>query len=314
MLFKASAPGSMMLMGEYAVLHDKPALVCAVDKRVEVTLSPRTDDLIRIDSDRLGVHQVFLVDLAVTKPFQFILGAIKHYQPKITSGFDLKITSQFSHQVGLGSSAAVTVATLAVLIQWLKQRMGLTDLIRIARTVVREVQGVGSGADVAASVMGGVVLFQAQPLSVEKLPVSLPLIAYYAGFKTPTPQAIGHVRQRFEAYPSLYRHLCLSIAECVIAATAAIRAQNYRALGELMAVHQGLHQALGVSTPVLTAITEALSQQPHVFGAKISGSGMGDCVLGLGKLLGELPLPASALGVTRIHVNVSMEGVQCEAN
>lgn len=314
MLFKASAPGSMMLMGEYAVLYDKPALVCAIDKRVEVTLTPRTDDLIRIESDRLGLHQVFLNDLAIAKPFQFILAAIKHYHSKLTTGFDLKITSQFSHQVGLGSSAAVTVATLAVLVQWLKLRMGATDFIREARAVVREVQGVGSGADVAASVMGGVVLFQSQPLSVEKISVSLPLIAYYAGFKTPTPEAIARVKTRFEANPALFRHLCQAIAECVIEATAAVRDQNFRLLGQLMSTHQGLHHALGVNLPVLANITDALCAEPHVFGAKISGSGLGDCVLGLGKLMGDLPLPAHLTGVERIHVNVSMEGVKNETN
>jgi mevalonate kinase len=315
MLFKASAPGSMMLMGEYAVLHDKPALVCAIDKRVEVTLTPRTDDLIRIESDRLGLYQVFLKDLAVEKPFKFISAAIKHYHAKINTGFDLKITSQFSHQVGLGSSAAVTVATLAVLIQWLKLRMGPTDLIRIARTVVREVQGgVGSGADVAASVMGGVVLFQAQPLSVEKIAMSLPLIAYYAGFKTPTPEAIARVKTRFESNQALFRHLCQAIAECVVTATAALKNQNFRLLGELMSLHQGLHHALGVNLPVLANITDALCAEPHVFGAKISGSGLGDCVIGLGKLTGDLSLPATLTGVQRLHVNVSMEGVMCEAN
>jgi mevalonate kinase len=314
MLFKASAPGSMMLMGEYAVLHDKPALVCAIDKRVEVTLTPRTDDLIRIESDRLGLHQVFLKDLSIAKPFQFILAAIKHYHAKINTGFDLKITSQFSHQVGLGSSAAVTVATLAVLIQWLKLRMGTTDFIRVARAVVREVQGVGSGADVAASVMGGVVLFQAQPLSVEKISVSLPLIAYYAGFKTPTPEAIAWVKARFENNVALFRHLCQAIAECVVSATAAVREQNFRLLGQLMSMHQGLHHALGVNLPVLSSMTDALCAEPHVFGAKISGSGLGDCVIGLGKLTGDISLPATLTGVQRIHVNVSMEGVMCEAN
>lgn len=314
MLFKAKAPGSMMLMGEYAVLHDKPALVCAIDKCVHVTLTPRSDDLICIHSDRLGQHQVFLHELAITKPFQFILGAIKHFQSKLKTGFDLTITSEFSHQVGLGSSAAVTVATLAVLVQWLNLRFGMMDFVRLGRQVVREVQGMGSGADIAASVMGGVVLFQPDKMALEKITTTLPLIAYYAGFKTPTPEAIARVKIRFEAQPALWRQLCLAIGECVIESVAALRKQDMRALGELMNIHQGLHQAMGVSLPILNDMTEALSAQPHVFGAKISGSGLGDCVIGLGRLDQDWVMPTHLKTVVRIPVNIALEGVQSETN
>lgn len=312
MLFKAKAPGSMMLFGEYAVLHGYPALVCAVDKYVEVTLTPRRDDLIRIDSERLGQHQVFLSELTVARPFQFILAAIQSFQLKLKTGFDLKITSQFSHEVGLGSSAAVTVATLAVLIQWLNLRMGPVDFVRLGRQVVQTVQGVGSGADIAASTLGGVVLYHPLRLTLEKIPVSLPLIAYYAGFKTPTPEAIRRVQARFAAEPNLFRLLCQSIGECVVSATAALKRQDLRALGELMGIHQGLHQALGVSLPVLNDVVESLSAQPHVFGAKISGSGLGDCVIGLGRLEQDLVLPAYGGSVQRIPLNITLEGVQSE--
>jgi mevalonate kinase len=40
LMYKASAPGSLMLLGEYAVLHDYPALVCAIDKRISVIIEP----------------------------------------------------------------------------------------------------------------------------------------------------------------------------------------------------------------------------------------------------------------------------------
>lgn len=53
--YKASAPGSLMLLGEYAVMHDYPALVCAIDKRITVTLVPSDDEVIEIDS-ALGSH------------------------------------------------------------------------------------------------------------------------------------------------------------------------------------------------------------------------------------------------------------------
>ncbi len=313
MSYKASAPGSMMLFGEYAVLHEKPALVCAVDKRVEVILTPREDDIIRIDSDRLGQAHFLLKDIEIERPFQFILAAVKQFRSKLTVGFDLKINSECSHQVGLGSSAAVTVATSAALMQWLNIRMGVHDFIKLGRGIVRDVQnGVGSGADIAASVLGGVVQYQMQPFNVEKIPVSLPLIAYYAGFKTPTAEAINRVQTRFSAYPQLFRQICQAIGQCVVEAVIALRAQDFRRLGELMTIHQGFHESLGVGMPVLYQLVDALSAQPQIHGAKISGSGLGDCVIGLGKLDRDLTLSATAKLASRIPVQVTMEGVRCE--
>ena len=47
---KVSAPGSVMLMGEHAVVKGHWAIACAVDKYIEVILTPRSDKLINIDS------------------------------------------------------------------------------------------------------------------------------------------------------------------------------------------------------------------------------------------------------------------------
>ncbi len=38
MRLKASAPGSLMLLGEYGVLYGKHALVCAIDKRIVISI------------------------------------------------------------------------------------------------------------------------------------------------------------------------------------------------------------------------------------------------------------------------------------
>src|SRR5689334_7689388 len=113
MKYRASAPGSLMLLGEYAVLYGKPAIVCAVEKRMTVTLTPRTDQRIIIDSARLGHYETDLATLKIEKPFLFVLGALKHFQTKCRRGFNIEITAEFCDQIGFGSSAAVTVATLA---------------------------------------------------------------------------------------------------------------------------------------------------------------------------------------------------------
>ena len=311
MQLKASAPGSLMLLGEYAVLYGKQALVCSIDKRITVTLTPRADDKIEIHSALLGHHVTHLPQLTIEKPFQFVLGALKLYQVKLKQGCDIHITSEFSDKVGLGSSAAVTVATLAALVTLLNIRISPLDLVRQGRNVIRQVQGVGSGADIAASVYGGLISYQAQPLFAEKFTVNYPLTALYAGFKTPTVQAIQQVQTHFSSRPQLFRQLTNSIGQCALEGIQHVRRGEWAGLGEVLNVQQGLMESLGLSTPLLRDMVDELRKQPGVLGAKISGSGLGDCVIGLGETA-HYSYQGEHSGVLPVPVKMSMQGVQCE--
>jgi len=310
MQFKTSAPGSLMLLGEYAVLDGKPALVCAVNKRIHVTLTPRPDDIIEIQSSLHGHYATDLASLVIEKPFQFVLGALKQCQGKLRRGCDIHIESEFSDKIGLGSSAAVTVATLAAIMAWLDVKITPLDLIRQGRNVVRAVQGVGSGADIAASVYGGVVAYQAQPLQAERFAVTHPLTALYAGFKTPTVDAIKQVQQQFMTLPNLFKSITNSIGQCAADGIQMVRKDDWIKLGDIMTTQQGMMQSLGVSSPLLHEMTETLRTQSTILGAKISGSGFGDCVIGLGKIAGPQDIEAlRAKGVQLIPVEMTLQGV-----
>ena len=103
-----------MLMGEHAVLRGQPAIVCAISKRMKIELTPRDDKAVLLHS-ALGEHETTLDELAPSDSFRFVLGAIRTCRADLKQGFELDIKSEMSHQMGLGSSAAVTVATLAAL-------------------------------------------------------------------------------------------------------------------------------------------------------------------------------------------------------
>src|SRR6185295_6471595 len=50
----ARAPGKLFLLGEYAVLDGAPAIVAAVDRFIEVRLTPRTVRTVRITAPGVG--------------------------------------------------------------------------------------------------------------------------------------------------------------------------------------------------------------------------------------------------------------------
>lgn len=312
--YKARVPASVMLFGEHAVLHGSPAIVAAINKYLTVTLTQRHDQLINIHSRQYGAFSTTTNNFVVQPPFEFVLTAIMQKLPECKSGFELTIDAEFSGVVGFGSSAAVTIATLAVLHQWLNnQPLELRSLFLQAKTVIQKVQGMGSGADVAASVYGGVVLYRINPMTIEKIADALPIILVYSGKKMPTSAVVSLVESKREKYPELFGKLYQAIESCSNGAVAAIRSQNWAEVGELMNVHQGLQDALGVNNEILAELIFRLRNYPEVYGAKISGSGLGDCVVALGAVPdGTFPQNQQQfqLGVKQLSGSVSVPGVE----
>ncbi|MBA3660128.1 MAG: mevalonate kinase [Gammaproteobacteria bacterium] len=311
MQLKASAPGSLMLLGEYGVLYGKQALVCALDKRMTVTLTPLLNDEVQIEST-LGQYQSSLSQLKIVSPFEYVLSVIKYHQGRMKRGFHLKIESNFSHQVGFGSSAAVTVATLSALYHWFNIKISPLDLIRQAKMIIHQVQGIGSGADIAASVYGGIVGYQTQPLSVEKFAFTHPITALHTGYKTKTADVVKKVQDYFTSHPHLFRVIHAALGQCALDGMQHIRKENWMHLGEVMNIQQGIMESLGVSDFLLHQMVNELRQAKQIHGAKISGAGLGDCVIGLGALPSDYTYPHPATSVTKIPVEIAIQGVHCE--
>lgn len=305
MSYCASAPGSLMLFGEHAVLHGSAAIATAVSSRITVTVTSRQDQRVIIRSDSFPSYEGTLSDLVPTEPHHFVLAAIASCA--LNTGCELQIVSDFPATVGLGSSAAVTVATLAALHAWLQQPLSHAELAQRARQIIREQQGVGSGTDVVASVYGGVVCYQPEPWHVEPLPLLPAITLYYSGYKTKTADVIAQIAQKQAEEPQLYECLYDLITFCVESAKDALQIQDWAMVGEIMTLHHEAQVALGTSDETLDTIIHKMKQQPHILGAKISGSGLGDCVVGLGHVTDDL-------NVEQIFVQCSAQGVLLHEN
>lgn len=301
---KVSAPGSIMLMGEHAVLFGHRALACAVDKYMHVSLQPRDDRDVVIDS-ALANYQSSLDQLADDERLSFVLAAIRRFQNQLPSGFTLTIRSEFSHTVGLGSSAAVTAGAVAAIITFATGKHPDNEsLFDQALAVVHEVQdGRGSGTDLVASVYGGLIAYTVNPRQIEALPGIPPISLFYAGYKTRTPDVLKIVEVRSTSQPQIYTDLYRLMHQTTVAAEAAIAAQDWAELGKLMDIYQGLMDALGVCDKTIADMIWRLRGSDQINGVKISGSGLGDCVIALGRDAAlempyeEIPVAVSAKGV-----------------
>jgi mevalonate kinase len=69
----ASAPGSIMITGEHAVVYGHPAIVCAIDQRVTVTAMPQDNRQVQIFSEISDPVVVALDTFEVSGPMRFVL-------------------------------------------------------------------------------------------------------------------------------------------------------------------------------------------------------------------------------------------------
>jgi mevalonate kinase len=160
----------------------------------------------------------------------------------------------------------------------------------------------GSGADVAASVRGGTVAYRQDPRDVRRLSQCCPITAVYSGAKKPTPEVVARVESLRVKHPRSVDAIFRLMGETAEQAVSAVERRDWRRAGELFNLNQGFMEAIGVSNEALSAIVYALRSDPAVYGAKISGSGLGDCVVGLGRAAAEVP------GYERLDVEASPEG------
>ena len=102
----ASAPGKCILFGEHAVVYGHPAVAVAIDQRISVKIQPSPNHLWLLDGSSLNMNR---------NPH--IKGLIEKLWPKQYGAPELSIhiKGNIPRASGLGSSAALSVATAAAL-------------------------------------------------------------------------------------------------------------------------------------------------------------------------------------------------------
>ena len=320
-----SAPGKLMLFGEHAVLYNRPCLVAAVNQRLFVEVEKFSENKILISAPKMEISDfsVSLTDLdkAETKEVRFILETIKNFFRKyqVKSGLKIKTKSQFSAEYGFGSSSAVTVCTIKALSELFGIKMEEKEIFDLAYQTVLDIQGVGSGFDIGATIYGGVIYFLTGGKIIKPLKVKdIPLIVGYTGFKASTSEIVKQVKAEMEKNPEYYENLYNQMSQIVEEAKIEMENSNWSEVGRLMSDNQEIlrkfktpSEEYGLSSEIIERLIE-VCQKAGAFGAKLSGAGVGDCIIAFGKDKERIEKAISQAGGRPVSVEVDYQGLKIE--
>lgn len=275
-MINVSAPGSLMVCGEHAVVYGHAAMVCAIAQRITIRLVPRADNRVLIHS-ALAEYEVELDKLIAHPQLTFVIEVLR--QNPLSVGAEIWIDSDIDSTLGFGSSAAVTVALIAAI--WTFQQKTIENLMlhQAAHRVILAVQQRGSGTDIAASIFGGLLAYYPYPeVSIVSLPIPPTLLSVrYAGYKTPTREVLASIAEKMAQNPDYYQQLYAQMGQTTAQGISAAQAENWSDFYQRLNGYQVYLQRLGVCDTTQAAHLHELAGKASA--AKISGSGLGDCII-----------------------------------
>jgi phosphomevalonate kinase len=292
------APGKMMLTGSYVVLRGAPALVCAVSRHA-VARAPSGGR----------------VSLEVAAAFD----------GEDAPDVDVSALRRAGQKLGLGSSAAAVVAALGYRAAT-RGEDPTSDAVRgaifrAARAAHARVQGGGSGADIAASVHGGVLCYTLDEggrphVAPVALPASVHVDAYWSGRSARTSAMRARVDALETRAPELFDARMGDLSRAAHAAEAAVHAGEASAFIASVRASGRALAALGrdADAPIVPPEAGPLRLAAEEAGAAFtpSGAGGGDVFVhvGLAPPTAAFDVAARAVGFEPLELAIDALGVR----
>jgi len=315
---RASAPGRICLFGEHQDFLGLPVIACAIDLAIEITGTPRSDSIFHLNMPDIGETDEFdgAEYLEYRHQRDYLRAAVNLLQREgllTDRGYDCTIRGTIPINTGTGSSSAVVVAWMALLLATQEHNLPAEpeDIARYAHQAeVVEFGEPGGMMDHYTSALGGLLYmqFESEP-AIERLPASVDgLVLGDSLVSKKTTEVLSESRQRavagfqllaeqmngfclpgtsFEQVEPLLAGMPEDIGRCVRAqftnrdlcqqARAILKAPSFdRAkLGQMLLCHQQqLREGIGVSHPRLDSLIEN-SLAGGALGGKLNGAGCG---------------------------------------
>ncbi len=265
----ASAPGKVIIFGEHSVVYGKHAVVSSIGWRCYVNVEKSRDFLI--------ISQFGKTKLDFTGKHSYISYAIKRFSEiKKIPGAKVIVKSEIPPDSGLGSSAAVTVATLSALNAEFEAGLSEEDVFSLAKSVEIDVQGIASGVDSFVSTYGGNWIIPEK----RRFRTNLEFGLVDSGEKSVTSEMVRRVAELKKKHPNVIDPILDAMDYIAVEGAKSLERNDLSEIKKLFRINQSLLRALGVSTPNIDRIVAEIEEKG--FAAKITGAGGGGYILTTG--------------------------------
>lgn len=326
-MLKSSSPGKLYIAGEYAVVEKGyPAIIIAVDQFISVSLKETAfkGSIQAYDNSPITFKRVeerLVLDYRDNR-LSYVINSINVVEKlaqqlnKDLLFYDLSVESDLENiegkKYGLGSSAAVTVSTIAVLCKLYDIELSKLSLFKLAAIVHYNINSNGSGGDLAASIYGGWIAFttfdkdwlkhQIEQTSISELinmdwpylsikeliaPKDLKLLIGWTGSPASTTVLVDKVSESRNANAKFYQEFLEESQKCVNLMIKGFQENDTDKIMEQISVNRKLLQNLGdkLQVEIETVKLAKLSNIAQDFkgAAKSSGAGGGDCGIAIFK-------------------------------
>jgi mevalonate kinase len=282
-VISATAPGKIILFGEHAVVYGRPAIAAPVSQlRAKAEIEPSAETwLVAPD---LGIRR----RLAQAGPNDPLAMAVRLVQTAAglnhLPGFTLTVTSDIPVASGLGSGAAIIVATIRASAAFVELTLSLEQISRFTYQVEKIFHGTPSGIDNTVITYERPVFFMRQEPRphIEPFRIARPLQLLIAdtGVHSSTKTVVADVRRRWEADRPTFEAIFDACAEIALAGRQAIETGDEPTLGRLMTENQQWLARMTVSSKELDCLVAA-ALAAGALGAKLSGAGRGGNMIAL---------------------------------
>jgi mevalonate kinase len=319
----ASAPGKAILFGEHAVVFGKPAIAFAVDKRATISIKKGNNinntNNATFESPILNLKAELDLDEGNIKLSKGNSGIVKYVLEAVLkrhdgSPIDIILDMEMPIGAGLGSSAAVTVATLAALDNYHERDISVSKIAKMAHEIEIKVQGSASPLDTTISAFGGIIyLSENSEVIPLKSDLEDSIVIGYTSSRGNTGEMVAGVKKRRDSNPEIMDPVIDSMGKITKEAKSLLNLEhlsneNMESLGELMNINHGLLDAIGVNTLELSNMVY-IARKSGAIGSKITGAGGGGSIIALCNGNGNQVIDELRKKENAIKADFSREGI-----
>lgn len=266
----------IILIGEHSVVYGYPAIALPLKNINILCHIKKSDKSLRFD---------------LSDPVSTALYTSLESLNQKDACVEYSICSEIPQRRGMGSSAAVAIAVIRAVYDYFGKTISDFELEKLVNQSEIAAHGNPSGLD-AKTCLSDVPIKYIRNIGFKSLEFSLDayLIIADSGIYGKTSQAVDLVAQN----ELINRPYLKELGQLTEKVESAIKTHSLEELGHLFdKAHKNLEK-IGVSIPEINVLVEE-SRKSGALGAKMSGGGLGGCIIALAKTYEEAKTIASHL-------------------